>query len=192
MRWPCVAAACRPRATWPARLAHAAIGAGFSPSRGSFEAGSEQHCSNGPAPAPTRTVGRGLLSLFPPPHFRLISPTHQHWGPGARLKALVGAQPAESPEGHDAVLPGPGVAGKRLHVLTEYDQQGSHCSSPGNDHALATHRPRRWGFEQLRDVRGPTRQETPARIAGEARFFRRRLRPPSPLRVDGRAALRWI
>ena len=55
---------------------------------GSFGAGSEQHCSNGPAPAPTRTVGRGLLSLFPPPHFRLISPTHQHWGPGARLKAL--------------------------------------------------------------------------------------------------------
>ena len=56
-------------------------------------------------------------------------------------------------------------------MLTEYDQQGSHCSSPGSDHALATHR-RRWGFEQLRDVRGPTRQETPARIAGEARFFR--------------------
>ena len=146
---------------------------------GRFGAGSEQHCSNGPAPATTRTVGRGLLSPFPPPHFRLISPTHQHWGQGARLKALVGAQPAESPEGHDAVLPGPGVAGKRLHVLTEYDQQGSHCSSPGSDHALATHRPRRWGFEQLRDVRGPTRQETPARIAGEARFFRPPTHPVS-------------
>ena len=60
----------------------------------------------------------------------------------------------------------------------EYDQQGSHCSSPGSDHALATHR-RRWGFEQLRDVRGPTRQETPARIAGEARFFRPPTHPVS-------------
>ena len=84
----------------------------------------------------------------------------------------MGAQPAESPEGHDAVLPGPGVAGKRLHVLTEYDQQGSHCSSPGSDHALATHR-RRWGFEQLRDVRAGGRQGKIPRRASQAKrdFF---------------------
>ena len=97
---------------------------------------------------------------------------------------LVGAQPAESPEGHDAVLPGPGVAGKRLHVLTEYDQQGSHCSSPGSDHALATHR-RRWGFEQLRDVRGPTRQET--RDTGA---HRRRSALFSPAAADAVSAAR--
>ena len=110
---------------------------------------------------------------------RLSTPPNSQCTASRGKRALVGAQPAESPEGHDAVLPGPGVAGKRLHVLTEYDQQGSHCSSPGSDHALATHRPRRWGFEQLRDVRGPTRQETPARIAGEARFFRPPTHPVS-------------
>ena len=48
---------------------------------------SADNCSNGPAPAPTRTVGRGLLLPSPPPHFRLIPPAHQHRGQGARLKA---------------------------------------------------------------------------------------------------------
>ena len=77
---------------------------GFLWDRERIGAGGKQHGNNGAVQCWPRhgAWGAGDTCPLPPPLFLLITPTQQPRRHQRRLKALVGAEPAESPEGHGA------------------------------------------------------------------------------------------
>ena len=70
--------------------------------------------------------GAGDTCPLPPPLFLLITPTQQPRRHQRRLKALVGAEPAESPEGHGAGDWGGGA--RRLGAGCESWESSTHPS----------------------------------------------------------------